>query len=59
MMIPLVSNAALDEYELGDVIAEAHRVGEVLAEGVTEGGMALTARLDEAAAAKLAPWVIG
>ena len=46
-------------FDRGDVIAEAHREGEVLAEGVTEGGMALTARLDEAAAAKLAPWVIG
>jgi GTP-binding protein HflX len=46
-------------FERGDVIAEAHREGEVLTEQVTEGGMALTARLDEAARAKLAAWVVG
>ena len=41
----------------GDVIAEVHREGEVLDETVGEDGMRLTARLDEAAAAKLAEWV--
>ncbi|CAN5891265.1 GTPase HflX [soil metagenome] len=44
-------------FERGDVIAEVHREGEVLDEAVTEGGMALTARLDSAAGAKLATWV--
>ena len=42
----------------GDVLAEAHREGEVLAEAVGEGGMHLTARLDEAASAKLAAWIV-
>ena len=45
-------------FDRGDLIAEAHREGEVLTETVTEGGMALTVRFDDGAAAKLAPWVI-
>ena len=45
-------------FDRGDLIAEAHREGEVLAEEAVEGGMALTARLDDAAAARLAPWVV-
>jgi GTP-binding protein HflX len=44
-------------FERGDVIAEVHREGEVLHESVGEDGMVLRARLDEAAAAKLAEWV--
>jgi GTP-binding protein HflX len=44
-------------FERGDVIAEVHREGEVLSEAVTEGGMRLTARLDEVAGSKLATWV--
>ena len=44
-------------FDRGDVLAEVHREGEVLAETVGDGGMHLTARLDEAASAKLAPWV--
>ncbi|MCB0969962.1 MAG: GTPase HflX, partial [Acidimicrobiales bacterium] len=46
-------------FERGDVLAEVHREGEVLAERAGEGGMELTARLDEAAAAKLAAWSVG
>ncbi|MCB0963329.1 MAG: 50S ribosome-binding GTPase, partial [Acidimicrobiales bacterium] len=45
-------------FERGDVLAEVHREGEVLRELVGEGGMELTARLDEAAAAKLRPWSV-
>ena len=44
-------------FERGDVLAEVHREGEVLSEDVGEGGMHLTARLDEAGQAKLAGWV--
>ncbi|QXC62499.1 GTPase HflX [Aquihabitans sp. G128] len=44
-------------FERGDVLAEVHREGEVLGEEVGEGGMRVTARLDEAGSAKLAPWV--
>jgi GTP-binding protein HflX len=43
-------------FDRGDVLAEVHREGEVLREEVGEGGMALTARLDEAATAKLRAW---
>jgi GTP-binding protein HflX len=45
-------------FERGDVLAEVHREGEVLAETVVEGGMRLTTRLDEAGSAKLAEWVV-
>jgi GTP-binding protein HflX len=45
-------------FERGDVLAEVHREGEVLREEVGEGGMAVTARLDEAGHAKLAPWLV-
>ena len=41
-------------FDRGDVLAEVHREGEVLHEEVAEGGMVLTARLDDAASAKLA-----
>ncbi|WP_426572414.1 GTPase HflX [Aquihabitans sp. McL0605] len=43
-------------FDRGDVLAEVHREGEVLSETVAEGGMVLTARLDEAASAKLESW---
>ncbi len=43
-------------FDRGDVIAEVHREGEVLAESVGDDGMHLTARLDEAASARLAEW---
>ena len=44
-------------FERGDVLAEVHREGEVLVESVGDDGMHLTARLDDAASAKLAAWV--
>jgi GTP-binding protein HflX len=45
-------------FDRGDVLAEVHREGEVLHEEVGEGGMTLTARLDEAASAKLQAWQV-
>ncbi len=44
-------------FDRGDILAEVHREGEVLTETVGEAGMELTARLDEAASAKLAEWI--
>jgi GTP-binding protein HflX len=44
-------------FDRGDVLAEVHREGEVLAETVGPEGMELRARLDEAASAKLSPWL--
>lgn len=44
-------------YERGDVLAEVHREGQVLAEEAGDGGMVVRARLDDAGAAKLAAWV--
>jgi GTPase len=45
-------------FDRGDVLAEVHREGEVLREEVAEGGMVLTARLDDAASAKLQAWQV-
>jgi GTP-binding protein HflX len=45
-------------FDRGDVLAEVHREGEVLDERVGEGAMELTARLDEAGAARLARWLL-
>jgi GTP-binding protein HflX len=45
-------------FERGDVLAEVHREGEVLVERVGEGGMEVTARLDDAGAAKLRVWQV-
>ncbi|MGI8756239.1 MAG: GTPase HflX [Acidimicrobiales bacterium] len=45
-------------FDRGDVLAEIHREGEVLVEEVGEGGMRLTARLDDAGSAKLAHWEV-
>ncbi len=45
-------------FERGDILAEVHREGEVLAEEVGEGGMAVRARLDEAGVAKLGAWAV-
>ena len=45
-------------FDRGDVLAEVHREGEVLHEEVAEGGMVLTARLDDAASAKLQAWQV-
>ena len=43
-------------FDRGDVLAEVHREGEVLAEVVGDDAMVVTARLDDAGAAKLAEW---
>jgi GTP-binding protein HflX len=43
-------------FDRGDVLAEVHREGEVLSEEVGDDAMLVTARLDEAASAKLAVW---
>ncbi len=42
----------------GDVLASVHREGEVLEEETADAGMRLTARLDEAASARLAEWIV-
>ncbi|HYI63216.1 MAG TPA: GTPase HflX [Acidimicrobiales bacterium] len=41
----------------GDVLAEIHREGEVVAEEAGTDGMVVTARLDAAGAARLAPFI--
>lgn len=52
------------EYDLfipwarGDVLAAAHREGEVLSEESTEGGMRLRVRLEEASAKRLQPFIV-
>jgi len=45
-------------YERGDVLAEIHREGEVLAERHDEHGTEVTARLDEVAQARLATFAV-
>ncbi len=42
----------------GDVLASVHREGQVLAEETAEAGMRVTARLDDAASARLAEWIV-
>ena len=46
-------------FDRGDVLARAHREGEVLEEEPSEGGMRLRARLDDDAAMQLAAFVVG
>jgi GTP-binding protein HflX len=45
-------------YERGDVIAAVHREGEVVSQTHTEGGVRVRARLDEAAAGRLAEFSV-
>ncbi len=45
-------------FERGDVLARVHRDGDVVEERPTEGGMAVRARLDDAAMAALTPYVV-
>jgi GTP-binding protein HflX len=45
-------------YDRGDILASVHREGEVLVESATDDGMVIRARLDEAAARRLAEWVV-
>jgi GTP-binding protein HflX len=53
----LHAGAAIKElvvpFERGDVLAKVHRLGEVLSEEPSEGGIVLTARLDDEAQARL------
>ncbi len=42
----------------GDIVAQVHREGQVLAECADETGVKLTARLDDASADRLAPWIV-
>lgn len=46
-------------FDRGDVLAAIHREGEVLVETPGEEGMRLRARLDDAASARLADYVVG
>ena len=45
-------------YERGDLLAALHREGEVVSEAAEEVGMRVRARLDEAAGAVFAPYVV-
>ncbi len=45
-------------YDRGDVLAEVHREGEVLSESASDHAMVLRARLDDAAASRLRPFVV-
>jgi GTP-binding protein HflX len=45
-------------YERGDVLAAAHRSGEVLSEEAGEGGMTLRVRVDDRGAARLAEFAL-
>ena len=45
-------------FDRGDVLAALHREGEVLVETATDDGMRVRARLDEAAASRLAAYVV-
>jgi GTP-binding protein HflX len=45
-------------WDRGDVLAEVHREGEVLSEAATDEGMRIRARLDEAGAGRLGPFLV-
>jgi GTP-binding protein HflX len=45
-------------YERGDVLAAVHREGEVVSQMETEGGLRVRARLDDAAAGRLAEFAV-
>jgi hypothetical protein len=45
-------------YERGDVLAAAHRSGEVLRESPGEGGMHIRGRFDDATVGRFAEFVI-
>lgn len=45
-------------FERGDILAQVHREGQVLSEAASEGGMAISARLDEYAASRLAEYAV-
>ncbi len=45
-------------FERGDVLATLHREGEVLSEETGERGIRVRARLDDASASRLSPFVV-
>ncbi|MCU1345942.1 MAG: GTP-binding protein [Acidimicrobiia bacterium] len=45
-------------YERGDMLAAAHREGEVVSESHEDDGVRIRARLDGGASGKLAPWLV-
>jgi GTP-binding protein HflX len=45
-------------YDRGDMVAAAHREGEVVSESHEDAGVRLRARLDAGGSGKLAPWVV-
>lgn len=45
-------------YDRGDVLAEIHREGEIIESDPADGGMAVTARLDEVALARLSSFTV-
>ncbi len=55
---PAVAMAALVPYDRGDLVAQAHQRGEVLASEHREQGTLLRVRVDEALAAELAPYTV-
>ncbi len=56
---PPVEVAALVPYDRGELVARAHRRGEVLASEHVDGGTLLRVRVDEMLAAELAPYAVG
>jgi GTP-binding protein HflX len=55
---PAVELRAMIPYDRGDLVARAHRDGEVLASAHVEHGTRVHVRVDEALAAELAPYEI-
>jgi GTP-binding protein HflX len=45
-------------YERGDLLAAAHRAGEVLRESPAEGGMVVRGRFDDAAVGQFREFVV-
>jgi GTP-binding protein HflX len=56
---PAVEVRATVPYHRGDLVAQAHRRGEVLSTLHTAEGTEIHVRVDEALAAELSPWVTG
>jgi GTPase len=56
---PPVEVSALVPYERGELVARAHRRGEVLATEHVDAGTLLRVRVDEVLAAELAPYAVG
>jgi GTP-binding protein HflX len=56
---PAMELRAVVPYDRGDLVARAHRDGEVLASAHTEHGTRMHVRVDEALAAELGPYAVG